>query len=127
MTQYTDVKVKDLLKKQNVQNSIKSEVTVPNPIIIKQVRNPFTNKETNETTQKIHAVSGTSLADMVELDFTLVGQTLDGKQAINKVFQLIDYNFALEANMRGGNFNGYSATGLKLLVTKLSEMKAGEK
>ncbi|HEM3690112.1 TPA: hypothetical protein U1D01_001345 [Streptococcus suis] len=117
---YNAVKVKDLIASPKIQEAIKERISVPQNIIVKQVRNPFTNQETNETTQKIHAVAGTSLVDMVELDLTLVGgQTIDAVEAINKAYQIESFNVALEANMRGGNFGGYSPTGLKLLVTKL--------
>ena len=117
---YNAVKVKDLIASPKVQEAIKERISVPRNIIVKQVRNPFTNQETNETTQKLHAVAGTSLMDMVELDLTLVGgQTIDAVEAINKNYQIESFNVSLDANMRGGTFNGYSATGLKLLVTKL--------
>lgn len=116
---YNEVKVKEVVANPEIQTAIKNAVEVPNKVIVKSVRNPFTNEETNETTQKVHAVAGTSLVDMVELDFTLVNQSIDAVEAINKEFQIIEYGFALEANMRGGNFGGYSPTGLKLLVTKL--------
>ncbi|MBF2544891.1 hypothetical protein [Listeria seeligeri] len=116
---YNAVKIKELVANPEIQTAIKKSVEVPTKVIIKSVRNPFKNEETNETTQKIHAVAGTSLVDMVEFDFTLVNQSVDGTEAINKEFQIVEYGFALEANMRGGNFGGYSPTGLKLLVTKL--------
>lgn len=41
----------------------------------------------------------------------------------NLPFKIVDYNFTLNANMRGGDFNGYSATGLKLLVTKIEPVE----
>lgn len=116
---YTTVKVKELLANQEIQTAMKKTVEVPTKVIVKSVRNPFKNEETNETTQKVHAVAGTSLVDMMEFDFTLVNQSIDGTDAINKEFQIVEYYFALEANMRGGNFGGYSPTGLKLLITKL--------
>lgn len=116
---YNEVKVKEVVANPEIQTAIKKTVDVPAKVIIKSVRNPFKNDDTNETTQKVHAVAGTSLLDMVEFDFTLVNQTVDGTEAINKEFQIVDYGFALEANMRGGNFGGYAPTGLKLLVTKL--------
>ncbi|MGX7164337.1 hypothetical protein [Enterococcus massiliensis] len=121
---FTEVKIKDQISNPAVQDALRDKVTVPSVVIIKQVRNPFENQDTHEVTQKIHAVSGNSLIDMVELDFTLTGgQTIDGKSSINKKFKIVDYNFTLNANMRGGNFNGYSATGLKLLVTKIEPVE----
>lgn len=125
---FNQTRVKDLIASPKVQEAIKEQISVPKNIIVKQVRNPFTNQETNETTQKIHAVAGTSLMDMVELDLTLVGgQTIDAVEAINKTYQIESFNVALDANMRGGTFNGYSPTGLKLLVTKLTETKVDGK
>ncbi|MGM0112524.1 hypothetical protein [Enterococcus sp. DIV0187] len=118
-TKYNEVKVKEVVANPEIQTALKKAVEVPTKVIIKSVRNPFKNDETNETTQKIHAVAGTSLVDMVEFDFTLVNQSVDGTEVINQEFQIVEYGFALEANMRGGNFGGYSPTGLKLLVTKL--------
>ncbi|EGO5081054.1 hypothetical protein LYY41_001689 [Enterococcus faecalis] len=118
-TKYNEVKVKELVANPEIQTFLKKAVEVPTKVIVKSVRNPFKNEETNETTQKVHAVAGTSLVDMMEFDFTLVNQSIDGTEAINKEFQIVEYSFALEANMRGGNFGGYSPTGLKLLITKL--------
>ncbi|MTB36807.1 hypothetical protein [Streptococcus uberis] len=121
---YTNVKIKELFANKDIQKVLKELVEVPKIVLIKQVKNPFTNKDTNETTQKIHAVSGTSLTDMIEIDFTIVGnEPLDAVYSINKYYQIDDYTMSMEANMRGGKFNGYSATGLKILVTKLSEVK----
>lgn len=127
MENYMDIKVKEMMAHSSIQEAIKNIVSVPKKIIIKSTRNPFKNEETGETTQKVHGVSGTSLTDMVEVDFTLVNQEIDGTSAINKEFEIIEYGFALEANMRGGNFNGYSPTGLKLLVTKIASAKIGGK
>jgi len=125
--QVNEIKIKELIANETIQRVIKNEVFIPEIIIIKQVKNPFTNKDTNETTQKIHAVAGTSLADMVELDFTLSGQTIDPVEAINKNYKMLEYSCSLVANMHGGNFNGYSATGLKLIVTKMEEVKGSDK
>lgn len=85
-TQYNAVKVKELVANPEIQTILKNEAEVPARVIIKSVRNPFKNEETNETTQKVHAVSGTSLLDLVEWDFTLVNQSVDGSEAINKEF-----------------------------------------
>ena len=119
-----EVRVKELLSDEMFQKAIKDLVLVPNIIIIKQVKKPFTNEETKITTQKISAVSGTTLQDMVSVDFTLVGVTIDPIDSINKEFKIIEYSLALEANMRGGNFNGYSATGLKLMISGI-ELRKG--
>lgn len=121
---FTEVKIKDQFTSRAVQRILQDSVTVPTEVIIKQVRSPFENQDTHEVTQKVHAVAGNSLTDMVELDFTLIGgQTIDGKESINKKYKIMDYNFSLNANMRGGNFNGYAATGLKLLVTKIEQIE----
>lgn len=127
MTLFTQIRIKELMANQEIQTAMKKEAHVPTKVIIKSVRNPFKNEETNETTQKVHAVSGTSLLDMIELDFTLVNQSIDATESVNKEFQIAEYSFALEANMRGGNFGGYSPTGLKLLVTKLTQVKTDGK
>lgn len=97
---FNQAKVKDLIASPKVQEAMKEMISVPKNIIVKQVRNPFINQETNETTQKIHAVAGTSLMDMVELDLTLVGgQTIDAVEAINKTYQIESFNLPLGANM----------------------------
>ncbi|QHS02491.1 hypothetical protein [Pediococcus acidilactici] len=123
MENYKEVKIKELLADETIQKAIRGKVSVPQTILIKQVKKAYKNEEKNETTQKIHAISGTTLENMVELDFTLINQKLDGVEVINKYFKILDYSFAFEANMRGGNFNGYSATGLKLLVNKLEPVE----
>ena len=69
-------------------------------------------------------MSGSSLSDAVTLNLVLVNTELDPVTAVNKWFRLMEYTLALEANMTGGRFGGYSATGFKLLVTKLEEVDA---
>lgn len=124
---FSEAKIKDLLAVEEIQTGLRKLVSIPTIIMIKSVRNPFKNDDTGETTQKIHAVAGTTLEDMSEVDFTLVNTTLDAEQAINKRFKIEKYTLGLEANMRGGNFNGYQARGLRLFVTQLEQMKVGEK
>lgn len=125
-TLVSEVSLKELIAMLDVQDAIRKHVSVPNPVIVKKVRSPFKNEETGITTQKIEGVSGTSLMDMVSVNLTLVGTELDPVKSINKPYRLVDYTFALDANMAGGKFNGYSAKGFKLLVTKIEEMKGGE-
>lgn len=120
---YSDVSVKALIAEEEVQEAMRRCVAVPKVIIIKQLKNPYRNKDTNTVTQKISAMSGTTLEDAVSLELTLIDIELDPKNSINKKYRIIDYKLALEANMSGGNFNGYAATGLKLTVTKLEEVK----
>lgn len=122
---YSKVSVKTLLSDPDVQAVLTKKVAVPLTVTIQSVKKPFENKDNKDspTLQKIHAVAGTSFTDMIEVDFVLVGTTLDGEYAIHKQYRLIDYTFALEANMVGRNFAGYSPTGLKLLVTRIEELK----
>lgn len=122
---YSKVGIKTLLSDPEIQAVITNKVDVPLVVTIQGVKKPFEDKENKDapTIQKIHAVAGTSFADMLEVDFTLVGTTVDGEYAIHKQYRLIDYTFALDANMVGRNFAGYSATGLKLLVTRIEEAK----
>lgn len=122
---YSKVSVKTLLSDPDVQAVLTKKVAVPLTVTIQSVKKPFKDKDNKDapTLQKIHAVAGTSFTDMIEVDFVLVGATLDGEYAIHKQYRLIDYTFALEANMVGRNFAGYSPTGLKLLVTRIEELK----
>ena len=124
-TFFPDVSLKELMAMPDVQEAVRRHISVPNPVIPKKVRNPFKNGETGITTQKVESVSGTSLMDIVNVSFTLVGTGINPTDAINKPFRIVDYAFALDANMAGGKFNGYSAKGLKLLVTKIEEVKGG--
>ena len=94
-------------------------------IVIKKVRSPYTSSHTGVTTQKVEAVSGTTLTDMVTANFTLVEVKLAPVKAINKTYRILKYTLGLEANMDSKELNGYAATGLKLLVTKL-EKTVGE-
>lgn len=120
---YPDVSVKDLIAKREVQEAIRRYVTVPDKVTVKGVRNPFENKETNTITQKINVMSGTTIEDAISFELTLLNTELDPKEAVNKKYRIIDYTFALEANMSAGKFGGYAAKGLKLMVTKLEEVK----
>lgn len=123
---YQEVSVKELLAMPKVQEAIKQYVAVPEQIWIKRARNPYTNPDTKLLTQKIEGLSGTSMMDATAVGFTLVGMELDGENAINKMYRIVDYTVGLEANMAGGKFGGYAAKGLKLLVTKMEEVRNGE-
>lgn len=122
-TNYPDVSVKELLAKQEVQEAIRRYAAVPDVVTVKKLRNPFENEETKTITQKIEVMSGTTIEDAVSLELTLLGTELDPKEAVNKKYRILDYTFALEANMSAGRFGGYAAKGLKLMVTKLEEVK----
>lgn len=102
---------------------MKKLVSVPEEVMFKKIKNPYTNSETKITTQKVEAISGTSIWDVITVPLTLVEIKVDPVDAINKVYRLVDYTLALEANMSGKNFQGYSATGFKLLVTKIEEVR----
>lgn len=117
------VSIKELFAKPEVQEAIRLHVSVPELVTIKELKNPFENKETKTVTQKIKAMSGTTIEDAVSYELTLLDTALDPVAAVNKKYRITDYSFALEANMSGGKFNGYAAKGLKLMVTKLEEVK----
>jgi len=122
-TLFTESSIKELLAAPDVQDALRRHVTVPDSVILKKVRNPFRNEETGMTTQKVEGVSGTSLMDMVNVNFTLVDAKIDPVDSLNKTFRLAEYSLALDANMAGGRFNGYAAKGLRLLVTRMEEIK----
>ena len=123
----SEVSVKELFAELTVQSALKQLLPIRLPVMVKKVRKSYENKETHTTTQRIEGIFGTSLEDMIPVSFTLVETTLDPVEAINKKYRLVDYTFALVANMDGKNFTGYSATGLKLMVTKIEEVKVDNK
>ena len=118
--------IKELIAMQDVQAAIRQHVSIPGRVLIKEVRNSYLNKETGITTQKVKAVSGTSLLDMVSSELTLVNTELDPVKSINKLYRLVDYTFALDANMDNRQFMGYAAKALRLMVTKLEEITETE-
>lgn len=120
---FRDMSIKELIAKPEVQKTIQRYVTVPKVVTVKKLKKPFKNEETKATTQKIEAMSGTTLEDAVSLELTLLNTELDPVEAVNKKYRIIDYTFALDANMSSGKFSGYAATGLKLIVTRLEEVK----
>lgn len=120
---FTDVSIKELIAKEDVQKAIRHYIAVPDVVTVKKLRKPFKNEEAKTTTQKIGVMSGTTIEDAVSLELTLLDTELDPVEAVNKKYRIIDYMFALEANMSAGKFGGYAATGLKLIVTKLEEVK----
>lgn len=124
---YSDVSVKELFAIEELQRAVRDYVAVPEVVTVKKLKNPFENKETNTTTQKVEAMSGTTIEDAVSLELTLLNTKLDPVEAVNKKYRIVDYTFALEANMSGGKFSGYAAKGLKLMVTKLEEVKGDKK
>ena len=123
----SDVSIKELIAKEEVQKAFQRYVAVPDIVTIKRLRNPYENKETKIVTQKIEAMTGTTLEDAVSVELTLLNTELDPVKAVNKKYRIIDYTFALEANMKAGKFLGYAAKGLKLMVTRLEEVKGDEK
>lgn len=126
-TSYSDVSIKELVAKKEVQEAIQRYAAVPENMTIKKIRKAFENKETKTITQKIEAMSGTTIEDAVYFELTLLNTELDPVEAVNKKYRILDYMFALDANMSGGKFNGYAATGLKLMVTRLEEVKGDKK
>lgn len=123
---YWDKSIKELIAEKEVQEAIRRLVAVPKDVTVKKLKKPFENKETKTVTQKIEAISGTTIKDAVSLELTLLDTELDPVEAVNKKYRIIDYTFALEANMNAGKFGGYAAKGLKLMVTKLEEVKGDE-
>ena len=124
---YSDVSIKELIATKEVQEAIRRCVYLPDIFTVKKLKNPFENKETKDKTQKIEVMSGTTIEDAVSFELTLLNTELDPVKAVNKKYRIIDCKFALEANMEGKKFLGYSATGLKLVVTKLEEVKRDAK
>lgn len=126
-TNYSDVSVKGLIAEKEVQEAMRCHVAVPKVVTVKKLKKPFKNEETKATTQKIEALSGTTIEDAVSIELTLLDTELDPVEAVNKKYRILDYMFALDANMNAGKFGGYAAKGLKLMVTKLEELKGEEK
>lgn len=122
-----NVRIKELLAKEDVKKAILNHVNVPKELFIKKVKKSFQPEEAKDKTQKIEVMSGTTLADAVTFELTLLNTELDPVEAINKKYRIIDYALALEANMKERKFVGYAATGMKLMVTKLEEVKEDAK
>lgn len=118
-----DVAVKGLIATQEVQEAIQHYVSVPKVAMVKKAKKPYENKETKDRTQKLEVMSGTTLEDAVTFELTLLNTEIDPVKAVNKKYRIVDYTLALVANMKGHDFLGYAATGLKLIVTKLEEVK----
>jgi len=127
---FSEARIKEVVSRQEMQKALRECVHVPDMVIVKKVRKAFEpKKDENQTetqaqtkTQKIEGICGTSLEDAESIELTLVGIELGGG-AVNKKYRIVDCTLGLIANMNGGNFGGYSATGLKLMVTKLEEIK----
>lgn len=122
---FADASIKEIIADPVIQSALKARLQAPPQVLIKKIRKPYRPKNADEDTpetQKVEAVYGTSLMDVQTIDMTLVGITLD-KQAINHYYRIVDYTYGLIANMSGSNFSGYSATGFKLLITRLEEVQ----
>ena len=122
-TFYTDAKVKELLAQPDIQAAMRNYISVPDNIVIKKVG----KASTEHHTQRIEYMAGETIMDALHGQGTITDDThtqfLDPVNAINKRYRIADYNLALEANMSGREFQGYSATGLKLNIKKLEEVK----
>lgn len=121
-THFSEMSIKELIARPEVQEAIGRCVSVPDVVVVKKARKAFQPKESKTKTQKIEVMSGTSLDDAVSSELTLVDMEIDEK-TVNKKYRIVDYTFGLVANMNGQNFSGYAAKGLKLLVTKFEEVK----
>lgn len=120
---YSNAGLKDLIGRPEVQNAIKGSIDIPSDFWVKKV-----GKSSAEYhTQKIEGLSGTTFENAVSVKCTIYDETnthfLDPVEAINKRYRITDYALGLEANMNGREFQGYSATGLKLIVYKLEKVK----
>lgn len=121
---FFDAGVKGVLATKEVRDAIERHVVVPKVFIVKKIKKPFENKETKEKTQKMEVMSGTTLENAVNFEVTLLNTQLDPVEAINKKYRIIDYTIGLKAIMnKEDKFSGYAATGLKLVVTRLEEVK----
>ena len=118
-----EIRLKGVLEEDEVQKALRRCFPVPNVVTVKKLRNPYMNEDTKDTTQKIEVMGGTTLEDAVSFEMTLLNTELDPVAAVNKKYRLVDYKFDLIANMSGGKFTGYAAKGLKLMVTRLEEVK----
>ncbi|MCM1253974.1 MAG: hypothetical protein NC321_14240 [Clostridium sp.] len=118
----TGVSVKELLARPEVQAALQKLVFLPEVVVVKKVRKPFEDKETKTTSQKIEVISGTTLEDFLSFELTLLNAELK-EEAINKKFRIVDFTFALSANMKDGKFSGYAARGLRVMATKLEEVR----
>lgn len=120
---YAKASVKGTLAKEEVQEALRRCVAVPDLVTVKEVRKSYKPEGAEAATQKIKVMSGTSIEDAESHELSLVGIELDPVKAVNKKYRIVDYTLGLEANMNGGRFGGYAATGFKLMVTRLEEVK----
>lgn len=120
---YAKASVKGTLAEEEVQKALRQCVTVPGQVTVKEVRKSYKPEGADTTTQKIKVMSGTSIENAESHELSLIGIELDLVKAVNKKYRIVDYTLGLEANMNGGRFGGYAATGFKLMVTKLEEVK----
>lgn len=120
---YPNAKVKELLAKPDIQAAMRNHIDVPQFLIVKKVGKPSTEHHT----QRVEGIAGTSIENAVAINFTILDEShrifIDPVKSINKKYRIIDYTLGLDANMSGKSFQGYSATGLKLIVTKIEEVK----
>lgn len=119
---YFDAKVKELLANADVQAALKNHIKVPGIVLAKKV----SKASTDHHTQKIEYMAGKTIEDAITGKLTIMDETdtnfLNPVNVVNKKYKITDYTLALDANMEGRNFTGYSAIGLKLIVHKLEEV-----
>lgn len=124
---YAKASVKGTFAEEEVQKALRRYLAVPELVTVKEVRKSYKPEGAEVATQKIKVMSGTSIEDAESHELSLVGIELDPVKAVNKKYRIVDYTLGLEANMSGGRFGGYAATGFKLMVTRLEEVKEGGK
>lgn len=124
----TEASVKTVIADPSVQAALRSCLRMPEQVLIKRVRQPYTPKDAKPgtlPTQKVEGIYGTSMMDADTIELTLVDIELK-QDAINHMYRLVDYTIALNANMADHKFSGYAAKGFKLLVTRLERVDENE-
>lgn len=105
---------------------------IPESVVIKDVKTSYKydddNKRTNEIAkQTITAIAGTTIDNAYQIVFDYVGQPLNDdtiESVLDTRLAIKQSHVSLVANMVKGRFNGYSATGFKLVVTELAPISA---
>ena len=128
-----NVKLKEIIAIIDI-NLISELINIPSQVMLKSVKTNYAYNDGKRTdtvsSQTLTVASGTSLADIEILDVTYIGQPIleDNITAlIGSMIELSDITLAPIANMRGRDFQGFSATGLKLVVARIAPFSENEK
>jgi hypothetical protein len=116
----SQVKIKDVFAKPEMQNLLQSLLLLPQSLMITKIETKTVFENGEATDKKTQHITGVTLPEKDNVEFDYSGAPLDEKNDVLEFFSVAGVSdIALNSNMYKGNFQGYSPVGFKFVVTEL--------